>query len=97
LMTDVDLKAIADERTVFQIVANSGVDIDEDDKERLLAALRHADGKFLRLGECEALVKTSEFPRANILARIPERLLRIDLTEEITTDTLVHLLESPRE
>jgi hypothetical protein len=97
LMTDVDLKAIADEETVFQIVANSGVDIDEDDRDRLLAALRHVDGKCLPLGECEALIKNSEFPRANILARIPERLLRIDLTEEITTDTLVHLLESPRE
>ena len=97
LMTDEDLTAIADESTVFQIIANSGVEIEEDNKERLLAALRSADGQCLPLGQCEALIKNSEFPRADILARIPERLLRINLTEEITTETIVCMLEGPRE
>jgi hypothetical protein len=97
LMTEVDLRAMARDDTVLQIIANSGVDIEKDDIERLLTALRHADGNCLPLGECEKLIKHSDFPRANILARIPERILRVNLTEEITPETLVYLNEDPDE
>lgn len=92
-LTELELEAMADEQTVGDIVANGGREIDPDDLARLLDALSKAPGKSLALGECEQMIQKSDSPRGAILARIPERLLHVDLTDTITSQSTIRLVE----
>lgn len=89
-VTERHLKAMADLAVVDEIVANSGRPIDPEDRERLLRHLRAGPSSLI---DCEECLRNSEFPRGDVLSRIPERLLRIDLYSPIGPETIVSLVE----
>lgn len=92
-VTDVDLVRMADRETLDEIVRNGGRPIDADDRARLVRLLRRRRGEGVTLAECEGALRKSEFPRGDVLARVQERLIRINLHEPITPESLVHLVE----
>ena len=61
----------------------------EDDLGRLRAELLQRGP--LPLGRCEELIREGQFPRGELLARIPENLIRIDLHAPISGDTIIHV------
>jgi hypothetical protein len=93
LLTEREMDAMSDPKTVDDIIANGGRDIDPDDFARLRFELSRVPGRRLPLGQCEALVCASEFPRGAILARIPERVLSMSLVDPITAESLIKLEE----
>jgi hypothetical protein len=90
-VTECEMDGMANPDVVEDIISNGGRDIDGDDLARLRRALAGAPDKQLSMDRCEKLVRASEFPRGAILARIPERILSINLLEPITEKTMVHL------
>jgi hypothetical protein len=93
LVTDADLPAMGAEETVGDIIANGGTDIAPDDMNRLISALSARPDHAMPLGSAEDLIKESEFPRGAILARIPERVIHIDLLKPIDSDTKIIMIE----
>jgi hypothetical protein len=93
LVTDADLPAMGAEEPVGDIIANGGTDIEPDDLSRLINTLANRCDRALPLGAAEDLLKEAAFPRGAILARIPERKLRIDLLHPINSDTTIMLVE----
>lgn len=91
LWTDVDVAGMADPDVVDEILANSGRPITAADLERLLAILRNSPEQTATMAECEAALEDTDFARGDILSRITERLIAIDLFEPIGPDTPVKL------
>jgi hypothetical protein len=91
VITERELQEMADKATVDEIVANAGRPIGHGDRDRLLEHLRAHRVSSIR--DCEATLRESEFPRGDILSRIPERLIQIDLRAPISPETLVTLVE----
>ena len=94
LITDVRLSATADPETVDEIVANGGRPIEPGACSRLLDHLKQSPNGSAPLAECERVIGESEFPRGDVLARIQERLIWIDLKQPITPETAVHLVKN---
>jgi hypothetical protein len=95
LITDRDLDQMASKSTIDEIVANAGRPIDPADGERLIAFLA-AQGGSAPMAQCAEQLHHSDFPRGEILSRIPERVLAIDLHAPIDDETIVSLGESVR-
>lgn len=95
LLTEHELNAMGNPDTVDDIIANGGREIDREDLNRLCTTLALRPGRRLPLGQCEEMLRCSDFPRGAILARIPERVLSVDLIEPITSDTHVILVNGP--
>jgi hypothetical protein len=95
LFTERELDGMGDRHVVDDIVSNGGREIDQEDLGRLCSTLNLAPGRRLPLGQCEELIRSSEFPRGAILARIPERVVSISLFEPITSDSLIALENFP--
>jgi hypothetical protein len=93
LVTELHVRAMALEGTVGDIIANGGREIAEDDLGRLFAGLAASPGRALPLGQAESLIKESDFARGTVLARIPERMVRLDLQAPIDSDTLIVLAD----
>jgi hypothetical protein len=89
LLTDVELAKAASISVVNELVANFGRPIAEDDLGRLRAELSHSGS--LPLGKCEELIREGEFPRGELLSRVPENQISLDLREPISVDTIVHI------
>jgi hypothetical protein len=89
LLTDIELSKAASASVVNELVANFGRPISEDDLGRLMAELSHSGS--LPLGKCEELIREGDFPRGDVLSRIAENLIRIDLHQPISVDTVVHI------
>jgi len=87
LITDAELAKSANASVVNELIANFGRPIAEDDLGRLRAELS-SEGA-LSLGRCEELIREGEFPRGEVLSRIPENLISIGLRQSITVDTVV--------
>lgn len=94
LITNLDLAAMANKRTADEIIANCGRPAADEDIDRLAAFLTTMPDRTAPMVECCRLLHASEFPRGDLLARIPERLLSIDLHAEIDDETPVSLLET---
>lgn len=95
LLTERELNGMGNPDTIDDIISNGGREIDREDLGRLCSTLNLAPGRCLPLGQCEELVRSSDFPRGAILARIPERVLSVSLFEPITPDTQVILENFP--
>jgi hypothetical protein len=93
LMTEREVGGCACPEVVDEIVANAGRPIDPNDLGRLRTFLA-ASGGAAAMGDCEETLRAAEFPRGEILSRIAERLVAIDLHAPITPDTLVRLVEA---
>jgi hypothetical protein len=89
LLTDVELAKAASASVVNELIANFGRPIAEDDLGRLHAELSHSGS--LPLGKCEELIREGNFPRGELLSRVPENLISIDLRQPISVDTVVHI------
>ncbi len=89
LLTDVATAKIANTSVVNEIVANCGWPIAEDDLGRLRTELSQQGP--LPLGKCEELIREGEFARGELLSRIPENTISIELRRRIDPDTTVHL------
>ncbi|MBE7731672.1 TnsA endonuclease N-terminal domain-containing protein [Devosia faecipullorum] len=96
LFTERDLDALASRATVDEIVANAGRPLEPADLARLVSFLAAAPGHTASMADCCMQLEASEFPRGDVLARMPERLVSIDLHETIGDDTPVTLLEAAR-
>jgi hypothetical protein len=96
LITDRDLTAMASKRTTDEIIANCGRPVTDDDVDRLIGFLLAQPNKTASMAECCQQLQASDFPRGDLLARIPERLISIDLHAEIDDETPVSLLETAR-
>ncbi|MET3897165.1 hypothetical protein ABIB57_001102 [Devosia sp. UYZn731] len=94
LITDRDLAALASKRTADEIIANCGRPATSEDIDRLAAFLSAMTNRTASMAECCGQLHASEFPRGDVLARIPERLLSIDLHAQIDDDTPVSLVEA---
>jgi hypothetical protein len=92
LVLDVDIARQGDPETVDEIVRNGGRPIESHHLKRLLDHLRASPGSVAPLSECEALLDGVEFARGDVLARIQERRISIDLLSPIEPDTLVHIV-----
>lgn len=95
LITDRDLDQIASKSTIDEIVANAGRPIDPADEERLIAFLS-AHGGSAPMAQCAEQLQSSDFPRGDILSRIPERIVSIDLHASIEDHTIVSVGEAVR-
>jgi len=93
LFTDEDIADVADPETVDEIVANGGRPIDPMLWELLEEHLRKSpDG--VPLLECEELIRSrSSFPRGDILARVQERRIWVDLKRPISPTTIIRLVD----
>ncbi|MDB5530211.1 MAG: hypothetical protein JWR51_3314 [Devosia sp.] len=91
LVTDRDLAAMASKATVDEIVANAGRPVTEEDADRLVAFLAARPARSATMLECCEQLHDSEFPRGDVLARIPELVLSIDLHARIDDETAVTL------
>jgi len=89
LLTDVELAKAASASVVNELIANFGHSIAEDDLGRLRAELSLSGS--LPLGRCEELIREGEFPRGELLSRVPENLISIDLLQPIGVNTVVHV------
>ncbi len=96
LITDRDLHGMADKEVVDEIVANAGRPMADGDLVRLVEFLANTDAQAATMGQCARLLASSEFPRGDILSRVPERIFSIDLHQEISDDTLVKLGSAAR-
>jgi hypothetical protein len=85
------MNGIGNPDVVDDIISNGGREIGADDLTRVCSALADTPDKQLPMHRCEELVRSSEFPRGALLARIPERILSVDLLEPITDATMVRL------
>jgi hypothetical protein len=92
LITDVRLAAAADPDTVDEIVANGGRPMEESQLRRLLALLGSREPGSVTLAECEEAVRQCPFPRGDVLARIQERHISIDLCRPISETSAVNLV-----
>lgn len=90
-LTEYEMDAMAHPDVVEDIISNGGREIDPDDLARVRCALAASPDRSLQMHACEQLVRASEFPRGALLARIPERILSVDLLEPITDTTMVRL------
>jgi hypothetical protein len=90
-LTEREMDAVSHPDVVEDIVSNGGREIDGDDLARVCAALAASPDRRLPMHHCEELVRASDFPRGALLARIPERVLSIDLREPIDDATMVQL------
>jgi hypothetical protein len=90
-LTEREMDAVSHPDVVEDIVSNNGREIDEDDLARVCTALAASPARRLPMHRCEELVRASDFPRGALLARIPERVLSIDLREPIDDATMVQL------
>jgi hypothetical protein len=88
LLTDVKLARTANAAVVNELVAHFGWEIAEDDLGRLRAELSHRGS--LPVGHCEELIREGEFPRGQLLSRIPENVISVDLRNRVDVDTLVY-------
>lgn len=91
IFTDVDVAAMADMDTVDDLIANAGRPIELPDLRRLTDFLRSRPEMEATLGECEEVLGDLEFPRGDILARVPERVIEIDLLAPILETTMVRM------
>jgi hypothetical protein len=91
LLTERELHEMGDPDIIDDIISNGGREIDRADLGRLCSTLNLAPGRRLPLGRCEELIRASDFPRGAILARIPERVLSVNLLEAITSDSPIAL------
>jgi hypothetical protein len=91
LLTEVALGKMANEQTIATLLLHGGRDIDPEDLARLRSALLENAG--LPLGKCAELLRSTDDPVGAVLARIPERVVYIDLREERTLDINVQLVE----
>jgi hypothetical protein len=73
-------------------LANSGRPITAPDLERLLTTLRNSPDQSATMADCEAALEETDFARGDILSRITERVVAIDLFEPIGPDTVVKLM-----
>lgn len=92
LVTDDRLAAMADRETVDEIVRNGGRPIEPTDLQKLIARLMRSPDEGAPLSECEDLLATADFPRGDILARVQERVIAIDLQRPIMPSTHIHLI-----
>lgn len=92
-LTEIELGKMADATTIGDIISNGGREIEPDDLQRLVSFLDATPGRAMPLGRCEELITVSDFPRGAILARIPERIVHMDLDCKISAETLIHLTE----
>jgi hypothetical protein len=90
-LTEREMDGMARPDVIEDIIANGGREIDSDDLARVRFALQEAPDRCLPMHRCEELVRESEFPRGALLARIPERIVSINLLEPITDTTIVRL------
>lgn len=90
LVTDRDLDRMASKDIVDQIIANAGRPVPAGDLSRLIDFLKREDGRA-SLQQCEQQLEASDFPRGDILARVPERIIEIDLFGAIDTESIVSL------
>ena len=93
-VTDVCLAKMADPETVDEVVANGGRPLDPHLLKRLLDHLRASPDGSAPLKQCEEVIGETEFPRGDVLARIQERHIWIDLHAPITPATVVHLVRN---
>jgi hypothetical protein len=91
LITDVDLAQMANLETVDEIIANCGRKADGQEIKRLVTFLQASDNQSATVAECEAQFHNSDFPKGDLLARIPERLIALELDAPITEQTIVRL------
>jgi hypothetical protein len=91
LLTEREMDAVSHPDVVEDVISNGGREIDLDDLARVCAALTTSSDRRLPMHRCEALVRNSDFPRGALLARIPERVLSVDLREPIDDTTMVRL------
>lgn len=96
IFTDVDVAAMADLDTVDDLIANAGRPVELADLRRLTDFLRSRPHFEATLGECEEVLRDLEFPRGDILARVPERVIEIDLMAPVMGSTIVRLAEGVR-
>ncbi|MHC2462421.1 hypothetical protein [Bradyrhizobium embrapense] len=91
LLTEREMDAMSHPDVIEDIISNGGREIDGEDLARVCAALVAAPDRQLPMHRCEELVHKSDFPRGALLARIPERVLCVDLREPIDEATMVRL------
>lgn len=96
LWTDVDLKRMADADVVDEILANSGRPISSQDLDRLISKLRNSPDQSATMAECEAVLVDAEFARGEVLSRITDRIVEIDLFDPIGPETIVRLAGRPQ-
>lgn len=95
LITDVRLASLVRPATIHEIVANCGRPIAQSDESALLDFLARQPHRTASLAECEQQLSVSDFPRGDILSRIPERMLKISLNAPISGETRVTLRNVP--
>ena len=93
LVTDLDLAKMAKLETLDEVVANLGRPLPVEAWERLSAFLLAQPAMTATLGECERALADRDFARGDILSRIPERRLRINLLQDIGPATPVTLIQ----
>jgi hypothetical protein len=93
LLTDIDLPMMASLETVDEIVANLGRPLPAEPWGRLSAFLISQPAMTATLENCERVLAERDFARGDILSRIPERRLKIDLLREIGPATPVTLIQ----
>lgn len=96
LVTDVQIKGMADPDVVDEIVANGGRHLDSEDRGRLHRHLFNNGGQST-LSACAASIRDSEHPEGAVLARVIDAGLAVDLRAPIEPDTVVRISSASME